>query len=231
MKILLHAVLLFVFSSSLYSQDELKQYDFSKPLTPEICSDVIKIVWTKLSDYAGEIAEAQNSKGEFESTPAFQNRLQSIQNNVRENIRKFSNDTKLNSRVFSVLLKAEFDHYDADHERYNIRTSTNIQTPPSKDFILLTCSSNQYVDVNETNAAGYRRSFLTMKKNPEFVWYVNNQIAQAAKQKEQSIYFTLWFSLEIDSSNPRTLVLQIIPKKISLIDTADNFTYWTEEIY
>lgn len=230
MKIILHTIFVFLFASQLFAQDVLKQYNFSQPLPPDVCGDVIKLVWDEMRKYAVESVEAQSSKSEFESTAAFQERLQKIHNQITEKLQKFSSDSKLDTRVFTVLLKAEFDHYDADQERYSIRSTSKVQATPSKDFIKLVCAPNQYVDVTEVNESGYRRSYFSMKNKPDFVWYVNNQIAKTAKQKEQNIYFKLLFKLNIDSSNPNTMVLRIIPTKMSLVDTADNFTYWTEEI-
>jgi hypothetical protein len=230
MKVLFFCLLALTIVNPLTAQDVLSQYKLDQPLTPEVATDLIKIVWDETKLLAEEYVSEKKSKSEFETTSAFQARLQRTREKFIAKIRKFSNETKFNTRVMSIIFKAELAQYDADKETYSIKSTQVVNVPPSKEDMKVMCIENNFIAVSGKNELGYRRALLGLKMKPDFTWYVNNQVAQTAKQKEANLFFRLWFKFAIDVTNPDFMIIQIVPAKISLVDQVENFTYWTEEI-
>ncbi len=225
-------VLFAMFSSFLFSQSILETHDPAKTLTAEKCYDVIKTVWDGLMKLSDEYQIEAADKNEFESTAEYNTRIQKCKDNHINKIRKFFSDNKLNSREYSVWMKAELVKYDADNQTYSIKSPTQILTQPKKNAIAVTVPSNKYLTITEKNSGGYRRAFLHLNTNPEFTWFVNKQTAQEAKNNEQNIFFKLSFTFDISfNETEHQIVLQIVPKKLSLMNQGDNFTFWSEDIH
>ncbi|MFA6469204.1 MAG: hypothetical protein WCW35_09910 [Bacteroidota bacterium] len=220
-----------VCSSLLFSQSILDTHDPNQPLTAEQCFDVIKTVWDGLKKNSEDYMTISSEKSEFESTAEFNDRIRKAKDEYINKIRKFYSDNKLNSRTYSVWLKAELAKYDADNQTYGIKSPTQILVQPKKKDISVTVQSNKYVTITEKNSAGYRRAYIHLNTNPEFTWFVNKQTAQDAKGKEQNIFFKLSFTFDISfDETANQVVLQVVPTKLSLMNQAENFTYWSEEI-
>jgi hypothetical protein len=224
--------LLFVlYSTTLFSQSGLDTYDPNQTLTSDQCFDVIKIVWDGLKKLSEEYSSNNSTKGEFESTQEFKERQRKNKDEYIAKISKFYSDQKLNTRVYSVWMKAELIKYDADNQTYSIKSPTQILVQPKKKEIAVVCPTNKYAAVSEKNAAGYRRAFLHLATEPEFTWYVNKQTAMEAKAKEGNIYFKLLFTFDITfDESADQIQLQIKAKKISLMEQNEKFTYWSEDI-
>lgn len=224
-------VLLVLFSSSLLSQSILETHDPNQTMTPQLCMDVIKTVWDGLKVIADEHQGQISEKNEFESSVEYNDRIRKSKDEYISKIRKFYSDNKLNSKVYSVWLKAELNKYDADNQTYGIKSPTQLLTQPKKKDIAVIVPGNKYVTITEKNSGGYRRAFLHLNTNPEFTWFVNKQTAQTAKANEQNIFFKFSFSFDITfDESANQISLQIVPSKIALMNQEENFTYWSEDI-
>ncbi len=220
-----------LYSSTLFSQSSLDSYDPNLTLTSDQCFDVIKTVWDGLKKLSEEYDSYNSAKGEFESTQEFTERKRKNKDEFISKISKFYNDNKLNTRTYSVWLKADLIKYDADKQTYSINSPTQILVQPKKKEIAVVCPSNKYAAITEKNAAGYRRAYLHLTTEPEFTWYVNKQTALAAKNKEVAIYFKLAFAFDITfDESANQIQLQIKATKVSLMDQNEKFTYWSEDI-
>lgn len=231
MKLLFGCAVFALLGSSLYSQSVLQTYDPKNTLTSEQCYDVIKTAWDGLKKISEQYTEEVAAKGEFESTAEFNERVRKAKDQFINRVNKFSTENKLQEKIFSVWLKADLVKYDADNQIYSVKSPTEILVQPKKTEIAVTCADNKYVVISEKNKGGYRRATLRLNTDPEFSWFVNKQTAQSAKKKEHVMFFKLWFTLNAsvnESSNQ--IVLMIVPARLALMDQAENFTYWSEEI-
>jgi hypothetical protein len=231
MKLLFGCVVFVLFGSPLRAQSILETYNPHTTLTPEQCYDVIKTAWDGLKKISEQYIEEVTVKGEFESTAEFNERMRKAKDQFINKVNKFSAENKLQEKVFSVWLKAELVKYDADNQIYSVKSPTEILIQPKKTDIAVACADNKYVVITEKNKGGYRRATLRLNTDPEFSWFVNKQTAQSAKKKEHVMFFKLWFSMSVsvDESNNQ-IVLMIVPTKLALMDQAENFTYWSEDI-
>lgn len=228
----LTVIFFFVISSSLlYPQTILETHDPNQTLTSEQCYDIIKTVWDGLKQISEDYISHVSEKSEFESTTEYNDRVRKGKDEYVENIRKYYNEKGLNSKVYSVWLKAELAKYDADNQTYGIKSPTQILIQPKKKEISVTIPSNKYVTITEKNSGGYRRAYIHLNTKPEFTWFVNKQTAQEAKKKEESIFFKLAFSFDITfDESANQINLQVVPVKLSLMNQSENFTYWSEDI-
>jgi hypothetical protein len=224
-------VLLVLLTSSLLSQSILETHDPNQTMNPQQCMDVMKTVWDGLKVIADEYQGQVSEKNEFESSAEYNDRIRKSKDEYISKIRKFYSDNKLNSKVYSVWLKAELNKYDADNQTYGIKSPTQLLTQPKKKDIAVIVQGNKYVAMTEKNTGGYRRAYIHLNTNPEFTWFVNKQTAQTAKSNEHNIFFKFSFSFDITfDESANQISLQIVPSKIALMNQAENFTYWSEDI-
>jgi hypothetical protein len=234
MKISRSLILFVMFSSPLLfaqSSSILDTHDPNQTLNADQCFDLIKTAWDELKiltdEYQGQISE----KNEFESTTEYNDRIRKSKDEYIAKIRKFYSDNALNTKVYSVWLKAELNKYDADNQTYGIKSPTQILIQPKKKEIVVAIPDNKYITITEKNTAGYRRAYIHLNTKPEFTWFVNKQTAQEAKSKEQAIFFKFSFTFDISFDEPaQQVTLQVVPAKIALMNQAENFTYWSEDI-
>ena len=221
-----------LYSTTLLSQNSLDTYDPNATLTSDQCFDVVKTVWDGLKKLSEQYHSGSSAKGEFESTQEFNERKRKNKDEYLSKISKFYTDNKLNNRIYSVWMKADLAKYDADNKTYSIKSSTQVLLQPKKKEIAVVCAPNKYALITEKDVRGYRRAYLHLATDPDFTWYVDKQTAIAAKNKEGAIYFKLAFAFDISFDEAQNQVqLQIDPKKISLMDQNENFTYWSDDIH
>lgn len=231
MKRFVQSLMVGIICSSLYSQNILETHNANVTLTEEQCYDVIKTAWDGLKKLSEQYSEEITAKNEFESSAEFAERTLKAKEQFVNKVSKFATDYKLNERTFSVWLKAELVKYDADNQIYSVKSPTEILIQPKKSDIVVTCAHNKYATIYEKNQKGYRRANLRLNTDPEFSWFVNKQTAQSAKNKEQTMYFKLWFALNVSvNETDNQIVLQIVPIRLALMDQNENFTYWSEDI-
>lgn len=231
MKILAHIVLIFVFCTSLYPQSILETHDPSTPLNADQCYDLVKTVWDGLKKMSEDHQTIVAVKSEFETTADFNARVRKAKDQYVNKINSFTQENKLNEKVYSVWMKADLVQYDADNQVYSVTSPTQILVQPKKKEIAVVCPPNKYLTIVEQNRKGYRFANLRLNTQPEFSWFVNKQTAQAAKEKEHLMYFKVTFRFRIDVADAdNQILLNIIPTKIQLMDQQENFTYWTDDI-
>lgn len=231
MKVTTFLILLSLYTLPAFSQNVLESFDPNQTLTSEKCYDVVKTVWDGLKKISEEYQTDGNKKNEFESTAEYAVRVQKNKDEYVNKIRKFYSDNNLNTRIYSVWMKADLAKYDADNQTYGLKSPTNILVQPKKNEVAITIADNKYVTLTEKNSAGYRRAFVHLNTNPEFTWFVNKQTAQEAKNNEANIFFKLSFMFDISfNESAQQINLQIVPKKLSLMNQSENFTFWSDDI-
>lgn len=234
MKISRSLLFIVLFSSPLLfgqSPSILETHDPNQTLNATQCFDLIKTAWDELKTLSDEYQRQTTEKNEFESTTEYNDRIRKSKDEYIARIRKFYGDYALNTKVFSVWLKAELNKYDADNQTYGIKSPTQILVQPKKKEIVISIPDNKYITITEKNTAGYRRAYIHLNTKPEFTWFVNKQTAQEAKSKEHAIYFKLSFTFDISFDEAaQQVILQVVPAKIALMNQAENFTYWSEDI-
>ncbi|MBP6672066.1 MAG: hypothetical protein KA247_02905 [Bacteroidetes bacterium] len=231
MKATTFLILLSLCALPAYSQNVLESFDPNHTLTAEKCYDVVKTVWDGLKKISEEYQTDANQKNEFESTTEYAVRVQKNKDEYVNKIRKFFSDNKLNTRIYSVWMKADLAKYDADNQTYGLKSPTNILVQPKKNEVAISVLENKYVTLTEKNSGGYRRAYIHLNTNPEFTWFVNKQTAQEAKNNEANIFFKLSFTFDISyNESAQQINLQIVPKKLALMNQSENFTFWSEDI-
>ncbi len=220
-----------VVSSVSFAQSPVQKYADAESLTNEQFADVVKSVWDELKKASDEYTNAMKSKNEFETTQEFQARIRNERDTFWKTIVKFNDDNKIGEHIFPVLLKVDLRAYDADKQTYTIQSPTSITVPPSGERVAVTCVPNPYVLIRESKKRGYKYAHIVANTDPEFIWHVNNDLARAAKGSEQNIFFKVWFKFDITQQLVGgSAHLSIIPVKISLINTGDKTSYWTDTI-
>ena len=231
MKFSTFLLLFMMFTPCLFTQNVLDTQDPNQTLTSEKCYDVIKTVWDGLMKLSEEYQNEASHKSEFESTAEYTTRIRNSKDNYINKIRKFYGDYKLNTRTYSVWLKADLIKYDADNQTYGLNSPTQILVQPKKQDISIIVPSNKYLTLTEKNTSGYRRAYIHLNTNPEFTWFVNKQTAQEAKNNEQNIFFKLSFLFDVTyDEKDQQIILQVVPVKLALMNKSENFTYWSEDI-
>ena len=231
MKVTTFLLLLSLCSVPAFSQNVLESFDPNQTLTPERCYDVVKTVWDGLKLLSESYHAETSQKNEFESTAEYTARVQKSKDEYVNKIRKFYSDNKLNTRVYSVWMKADLAKYDADNQTYGLKSPTNILVQPKKNEVAISVADNKYVTLTEKNSGGYRRAYVHLNTNPEFTWFVNKQTAQEAKNNEANIFFKFSFMFDISfNESANQINLQIVPKRLALMNQGDNFTFWSDDI-
>lgn len=231
MKVSTFLILLALCCVPAFSQNVLETHDPNQTLSAEKCYDVIKTVWDGLKKLSEQYQTEAAEKNEFESSAEYSARIQKNKDEYVNKIRKFYSDNNLNSRVYSVWLKAELVKYDADNQTYGLKSPTQILVQPKKKEVAIFMPENKYVTLTEKNSKGYRRAYIHLNTNPEFTWFVNKQTAQEAKNRESNIYFKLSFAFDISfNESAQQVNLQVVPTKLALMNQSENFTFWSEDI-
>lgn len=232
MKFLIPVLLLVLSSSFLHSQTILETQDPNQTLSPEHCMELFKSAWDELKKLSDDYHTAVAERNEFESTTDYADRVRKGKDDFVANIRKFYSDHKLGNKVFSVWLKTDLNKYDADNQTYGLSSPTQLLVQPKKKDIAVLMTENKYVTITEKNSSGYRRAFIHLNTKPEFTWFVNKKTAQEAKSKEADIFFKVGFSFDVSYSEATDqVILQVVPAHIALMNKAENFTYWSEDVH
>jgi hypothetical protein len=130
-----------------------------------------------------------------------------------------------------VLLKASLDQYDADNQMYRVACPTVVDAPYNIPTVLTEVPTNAYVALADSIKKGYRTSSVYLKFAPYFRWKVARDIAKAAKDDEESIYFKVRFKVEMgQGEGKKGARFAIVPKQVFLINQKTNATYWEETL-
>ena len=225
LSVLFIALLTFLCSS--YAQHSNLNAD--ENMDPSNFALMLKDEWTFLRDETDNYLKATATKDEFETTKEFEARKLKVRSEFLKKIEARINDNKLNKRMFGVLLKSNFNNYDADAEVYTVSCSQTIEAPYDIPMVECNIPANNYVGITDTVERGFRKSEIILKFNPNFSWHVSREIAKMAKSRQETMYFRIHFVIDVSQDNfVNQCVLRIVPKDICLIDIQKNQIYWRE---
>jgi len=192
---------------------------------------LLKDEWAFLNEAVTQLKNDVEKKGEFETTQEFLMRVEKSRNFLQNKLDTHLSETKLDRRVFGLWFKATLVSYNADKEVYSVKCPTIIEAPYSIPTVDCLVPPNPYVDLADSISGGYRTSSIFLKFNPDFEWIIGRKEAQAAKGDESNMFFKVHFVVNLaqEGSNIHGQ-LRIIPKDIALINKANNYVYWKEEI-
>ncbi len=214
-----------------YGQSPLDSKDLEQTLTPEEFSDVIKVVWDEISGDLDTLNTEMHSKSEFETTAAFNARVDKQRSITNAKIRAFVASKGLAERRFAVLLKAAFGRYNADTRTYTLTSPSQVLVPTKREDLGLSVPQNSFVTLTERDKRGYKFAYVVLGAKPEYLWHIDPEAAQKAKVQEQQIFFKVWFRVDVGQTAERTPAqLSIIPTRIALVNQHDKTSYWSEEI-
>jgi hypothetical protein len=200
-------------------------------MTPEKASELLKTHWTFLRDATEDLFKRVDKRAEFETSEEFTRRVVKEKQTYNAKIDEHIKDTKLNRRMFGVLLKANLKEYDANTGVYALTCDGRVEAP--YDIPVLVCSvpSNPYVSLADTTAGGYRLSKLYLKFTPDFKWTVSRTVAMDAKHSDPNMFFKLRFVLDVSQHEiTDKAVIRIIPVDIQLVDQAKRLQYWVRTL-
>ncbi len=200
-------------------------------LEPVQFSEVLKNEWTFLREETEKFLAATSARGEFETTPEFEERSAREKQNYLLRISQRMKDQKLDTRTFGVLLKAKLVSYNADRREYFVACSVAVEAPYTIPSIQTFVPTNRFVYVQDTIVGGYRTSRLMLKFRPHYVWQVERGVASEAKAEEQNLYFRVRSVVDITQPNLKNqALLRVVPKEIQLVHAQKGTVYWREEI-
>ncbi|MEK6754592.1 MAG: hypothetical protein AABZ02_00410 [Bacteroidota bacterium] len=200
-------------------------------LTPADFTTKLKEAWTFLKEETDNYNNTVGKKTEFETSAEFEKRTVEARQQYLAKITKYIKDNKLDQRVMGVLLKASLDQYDADNQMYRVACPTVIDAPYNIPTVLTEVPNNAHVALADSIKKGYRTSSVYLKFAPYFRWKVARDIAKAAKDDEESIYFKVRFKVEMgQGEGKKGARFAIVPKQVLLINQKTNATYWEETL-
>jgi hypothetical protein len=200
-------------------------------LTPELFSLILKDEWTYLREATDQLIKETGNRDEFETTPEFHARAAKARQTFMDKLNAHIKDAKLERRVFGVWFKATLVQYDADAGVYSVKSPTRVEAPYEIPTIGCVIPKNLYVGLSDSIQGGYRESRIYLKFDPDFKWTVARNEAIKAKSDESVMYLKVHFvlNLMLDNSQNRGL-LKIIPKDLTVMNQANKFIYFKENI-
>ena len=198
---------------------------------PESFTILLKDEWAYLRDAVDQLKLATENKGEFETTREFQTRVALSHDSLQRKLDKHLKETRLDRRVFGLWFKADLATYNADAELYPIKCTATIEAPYSIPAVDCVVPSNPYVDLADSIVGGYRTSSIFMKMSPYFEWKAGRKEAMDAKSNQGNLFFKVHFMVSLTQEGSTIHgQLKIIPKDIALMNRANNYVYWKEEM-
>jgi hypothetical protein len=224
-------LLLFLFFGSFPVEAQQPNTSRDDELQPEAFTTILKYEWMYLRDGVDQLNKETEKRGEFETTPEFQDRVARLRRTFLDKLNAHIKDNKLEQRLFGVWFKAKLVSYDADVGIYSVKCDTNVEAPYNIPTVTCFIPPNPYVDLADSILGGYRTSKIYLKFDPDFKWTVARDDAMAAKGTEGNIVFKVHFILNITQEGfTNQALLRIIPKDIMLMNQSNKYVYWKEEI-
>jgi hypothetical protein len=218
-------------AGNLAAQTPLDAPEMEQSLTADEFSDVVKTVWDTIKKGADDYQDESMTRSEFETAAEFEARLQRGHNDIAAAIQTFAESKKLGQRLFAVWMQATLVKYNADAQIYTVTSPAKILVPPSAQNITTSCPQNPYIVLSETNVKGYKFAYLLLKTKPEYSWHVDKETAKKAKNSEANVFFKVWYRFELSQAFAGTQgQLTIVPVRITLMNKADNTTFWSDDI-
>jgi hypothetical protein len=199
-------------------------------LPPAEFTLIMKEAWTFLKDETDAYAKTIAMKGEFETTAEFQKRCIVARQQYLTKLTKYVKDKKFDQRVIGVLLKANLDKYDADHQIYSVSCPADIEAPYNLPSVSTEVPANNYVWLADSIKKGYRTSSIRLKLNPYFRWQVGRDIAKATKNAEADVTFKARFKIEMMAlaEGGKGARFIVVPKQVMLMNQKTNTIYWDQ---
>ncbi len=231
MKFILITFAIAATTCSLAAQTPLEAPEMEQTLTADEFSDVVKTVWDAIKKGADDYQDESMTRSEFETAAEFEARLQQRHNDIAATIQTFAESKKLGQRLFAVWMQATLVKYNADTQIYTITSPTKIVVPPSAQNITTACPPNPYIVLSETNERGYKFAYLLLKTKPEYSWHVEKETARKAKNGEANVFFKVWYRFDLSQALAGSQgLMTIVPVRITLMNKADNTTFWSDDI-
>jgi hypothetical protein len=200
-------------------------------LSPGEFTAIMKEAWTFVKEENDTYVKSIGQKNEFETTAEFEKRSIEARRSFLTKITKFIKDKKFDQRVMGVLLKASLDSYDADNQIYNVTCPAIIEAPYNLPSISTELQANPYVALADSIRKGYRTCSIYLKFNPSFRWQAARDLAQAAKNDQESITFKVRFALDLTQSDGRKGArFLIVPKQVTFYNMKTGAVYWDQKI-
>jgi hypothetical protein len=200
-------------------------------MTPEKTAELFKTHWTVLRDATEDFFRRIEKRGEFETSDEFVRRAEREKETYSAKVDAHIKETKINRRMFGVLLKATLQSYDANTGVYSVICVDNVNAPYDTPVLMCTIPSNAYVGMMDTTQGGYRNSKLYLKFDPDFKWSAPRKVAFAAKGDEGNIYFKLRFVLDISQHDiTDKAYIRIIPIDLRLVNQGQHLQYWRQDL-
>jgi hypothetical protein len=200
-------------------------------LTPELFSVILKEEWEYLRNATEQLDKETGTRGEFETTPEFQARAAKARRTAIEKLNAHIKENKLDKRVFGVWFALKLESYNADAGIYSVTCPTIVEAPYDIPTVICSVPHNQYIEMSDSIRGGYRKASIHFKFEPDFKWRIPRNEAMTAKANEANVFFKVHFVISMNLENlPTKAFLKIIPRTISIINRANKYTFWKENI-
>ncbi len=200
-------------------------------LSPGEFTAIMKEAWSFVKDEYDTYVKNVGKKTEFETTAEFEKRSVEARRQYLTKITKYIKDKKFDQRVMGVLLNASLDQYDADNQIYTIKCPTVIEAPYNLPAISTEIQSNAYVALADSIRKGYRTSSIYLDFDPSFQWRIGRDVAQAARNDQESVFFKVRFKLDLTQGDGRKGArFLIVPKQVIFYNQRTNAVYWEQTL-
>lgn len=202
--------------------DNLMAEDFTK---------ILKDEWSYLKEATDEYLEVTAKKTEFETSKEYDLRVARSKAAYIAKVNAHIKDKKLDTRVFTVILKASLLSYNADLQQYLIAGAGFIEAPYDIPTLRCIVPPNKFVVLADSINRGFRSSSLRIQLPTDYRWKVGRDEARAAKSEEQNVYFRVRFVIDVRQEDMvKEARLRMIPKEIAMVNVSTQKVYWTEQV-
>lgn len=215
-------------TTRMYAQQSVNPDEYMKA---EDFTQILKDEWTYIKDATDEYLNSVASKSEFETSREYADRLARAKAAYVAKINDHIKEKKYDKRIFGVLFKATLVSYDADQQQYLITCPESVEAPYDIPTLQCILPRNPFVALTDSVNRGFRTSAIRLKIPLNYRWSVSRDEAKGAKANEANIYYQVWFVLDIhQDSIVKQAKMQIIPKRLDMIDLATHKVFWTVDI-
>ncbi|MBI5463873.1 MAG: hypothetical protein HY966_02820 [Ignavibacteriales bacterium] len=196
---------------------------------PEAFTKALKEEWFFLKDETESLLKSIEKRGEFETSVEFDQRVVRTKADFIKRMNDHIKEKKLFRRVFTLLLKANLDSYDADKEVYSISCPEMAEVPYNIPAVLCYVPTNDYVGLSDTVANGYRETRIGVKLTPQLQWHVERPVAMQANGDQANMFFRIRLMLDLRQSDIVSQTkFRIVAKDIALYNRNTRTVYWKE---
>jgi hypothetical protein len=184
-----------------------------------------------LRDATEQLNKETGQRGEFETTPEFQKRSAQARKTFLVKLNDHIKEMKLDRRILGVWFKATLVSFDADAGIYSVKCPVTAEAPYDIPTVECSVPMNPYIEMTDSIKGGYRTPAIRLKFDPDFKWKAARNDAVAAKGAESNVFFKVHFILDITQDNYSSQTrLRVVPKDIMLVNKANKYEFWKEEL-